>query len=154
MKHYWKYLTLTLLLATQALFSTQALAASDPIYTGYFSSKALEGYDSVAYFTEGKPVKGNKAFKTTYQGADWLFSSQEHLDLFTGDPEKYAPQYGGYCAWALGSEKQLAPGDPLQWTVYNGKLYVNYDKSVKEKWLPNKDTFIKSADAQWPAILK
>lgn len=153
MKRYWKYLTLTLLLATQALFSTQAIAASDPIYTGFFSNKALEGYDTVAYFTDGKPVEGSKKFKTSYQGADWLFASQEHLDLFKADPEKYAPQYGGYCAWAIGSENQLASGDPEQWTVYNGKLYLNYDASVKAKWLPNKDEFIKSADARWPAIL-
>lgn len=154
MKRYWKTLTLTLLLATQALFSTQALAASAPIYTGFFSNKALEGYDTVAYFTDGKPVEGKKEFQTTYQGAVWLFASQEHLDMFTANPTQYAPQYGGYCAWAIGSENDLAPGDPQYWTIDHGKLYVNYDKSVHDKWLPNKDAFIKSADTQWPEILK
>lgn len=153
MKTYWKTLTLTLLLACQALFSTQAMAASDPIYTGFFSNKALEGYDTVAYFTEGKPVKGNSNFKVKYQGAEWLFASKEHLDMFTDNPEKYAPQYGGYCAWAVAAKDQLAPGDPMYWTIHDGKLYVNYDQSVQDTWLPKKEAFIKTADKNWPNVL-
>lgn len=153
MKAYWKTLTFALLLACQALFSTQAIAASDPIYTGFFSNKALEGYDTVAYFTEGKAVEGTSNFKAKYQGAEWWFASKEHLDMFTDDPEKYAPQYGGYCAWAVGEKNQLAPGDPHQWTIHQGKLYINYDQSVQDTWLPKKDRFIKIADQNWPTIL-
>lgn len=153
MRIYWKRLSMILLLAAQALFSTQALAASDPIYTGFFSNKALEGYDTVAYFTEGKPVEGKSEFKARYQGADWLFANQKHLDMFTDNPEKYAPQYGGYCAWAVGAKNQLAPGDPHQWTIYQDKLYINYDQSVQDTWLPKKEAFIQSADANWPKVL-
>ena len=74
--------------------------ALDPIYTGIFSDKAIKGYDTVAYFTEGKPIKGKEQFSIEYMKATWLFSSQQNLDLFTGNPQKYAPQYGGYCAYA------------------------------------------------------
>lgn len=154
MKRYWKLISLTLLLATEALFSTSVLAASDPIYTTFFSDKALKGYDTVAYFTEGKPVKGNSSFKTTYQGVTWLFSNKENLTMFKANPTKYAPQYGGYCAWAIGAKNSLAPGDPMQWTIYNDKLYINYDKEIQDKWLTDKDGFIQKADPQWPSILE
>ncbi|MFV0574619.1 MAG: YHS domain-containing (seleno)protein [Vibrio sp.] len=153
MTRYWKYLTLIFLFASQAFFSSQALAKSDPIYTGTFSNKAVDGYDTVAYFTEGKPVEGKKEFTTSYKGADWLFASQEHLDMFKADPEKYAPQYGGYCAWAVAAKNELYSGDPERWAVYNDKLYLNYDKSVQDMWVKDKDGFIATANKNWPAIL-
>ena len=89
-----------ILLSAVFFFSTQAFAV-EPVYTSFFSNKAIKGYDTVAYFTENKAVEGQAAFSTDYQGAKWLFSSQENLDLFIADPEKYAPQYGGYCAYAV-----------------------------------------------------
>ena len=90
-----------------------AFAAKDPIYTSLFSKNAAGGYDVTAYFSENKPVKGKKKFNTSYMGANWLFASQENLDLFLADPEKYAPQYGGYCAWAAAGG-YTAKGDPKQ----------------------------------------
>ncbi|MBD1575759.1 YHS domain-containing protein [Vibrio sp. S11_S32] len=154
MKRYWKILIFTLLLSTQALFGTQVMAASDAIYTTHFSDKALKGYDTVAYFTQGKAVQGSKQFKTTYQGAVWWFSSKKNLTAFKTQPEKYAPQYGGYCAWALGADNSLAPGSPLQWTIYNKKLYINYDKNIQDKFLVNMEDLIESADQRWPKILE
>ncbi|MEL7538934.1 MAG: YHS domain-containing (seleno)protein [Pseudomonadota bacterium] len=133
--------------------ATEALADKDPIYTGVFSSTALKGYDTVAYFTEGKPVKGNSQFKTEWNGAEWLFSSQANLDMFKADPEAYAPQYGGYCAWAV-SQGNTASADPKIWAVVDGKLYVNYNKKIGRRWEADRDNFITLADSNWPSVLK
>lgn len=128
-----------------------AAFADDPIYTGVFSSKAVKGYDTVSYFQgDGIPVKGNKDFQTEWRGATWLFSSASNLALFTADPEKYAPQYGGYCAWAL-AHGSLAKGDPKVYNLQDGKLYLNYDRGIQKKWLPRKDELIIKADAEYPA---
>ncbi|GLO62642.1 hypothetical protein MACH09_31500 [Vibrio sp. MACH09] len=147
-----KWINGLLLIAAQALFATSAFAA-DAIYTGFFSNKALDGYDTVAYFTEGKPVEGNKDFKISYKGADWYFSSQENLDKFQADPDKFAPQYGGYCAWAIAAKNDFAPGDPKQWSIVDDKLYLNYDKSVKNQWLQDVPGFIAQGDKNWPTLL-
>lgn len=128
--------------------------AGDAIYTGFFSNKAVGGFDPVAYFTEGKPIEGKKNFHIQYQGADWYFSSRQNLDLFQNDPEKYAPQYGGFCAWAVAAKHSRAPGNPQYWKIVNDKLYLNYDKSVQEKWLGDIPGFIKEADEYWPRLLK
>ncbi|WP_434361711.1 YHS domain-containing protein [Parasalinivibrio latis] len=128
--------------------------AADPIYTGFFSDKALGGYDTVAFFTEGKPVKGQKSFQTNYKGATWLFSSQQHLEMFEAEPDKYAPQYGGYCAWAIGAKNDLAPGDPKYWHIVDNKLYLNYNQSVQNDWLKDVPGFIASGDKNWPELVK
>lgn len=130
-----------------------AFADKDPVYTGNFSNVAVEGYDPVAYFTEGKPVKGDKDFTTEYQGAEWRFSSQANLDAFLADPEKYAPQYGGYCAWAV-SQGYTAKGDAKHWKIVDGKLYLNYNSSIQKKWEKDIPGFIQSADASWPTVLE
>ena len=99
-----------------------------------------------------KAVKGKKAFKTEYKGATWLFASQENLDKFLKDPEMYAPQYGGYCAWAA-ARGDTYKGDPEYWSLHDGKLYLNFDQEVKDKWLEDTEKFISEADARWPALL-
>lgn len=140
------------------LLVSGSVLAGDAIYTGYFSNKALDGYDTVAYFTEGKPVKGNSAYITEYKGADWYFSSKQNRDLFVSHPEKYAPQYGGFCAWAVAAKNDRAPGDPLQWTIVKGsdntpKLYLNYDKTIKQRWEQDIAGFIVKGDKNWPILL-
>lgn len=135
-----------------ALFSSQA-TAKPPIYTSFFSNVAVSGYDTVAYFTMNKPVKGNSDYRTEYQGADWYFSSQENLDKFKAKPEMYAPQYGGYCAWAV-ANNNTAKGDPLQWAIHNDKLYLNYNTEISSKWLQDKDALIVKADKYWPAVIQ
>lgn len=142
------------LLALVLLSMSQFAFAADEIYTGIFSSKALDGYDTVAYFTENKPVEGNKKFTTSYKGADWYFSSQKNLNAFINNPEKYAPQYGGYCAWAVSAKNDFAPGDPEQWTVVDGKLYLNYDKEIKQRWDDNRQQHITQANMNWPNLVK
>jgi len=119
-----------------------------PIYTPTFSNVAIKGYDTVSYFTEKKAVKGNKQFTTKYKGADWHFSSATNLELFKANPEKYAPQYGGYCAYAV-SQGYTAKIDPSQWTVLNDKLYLNYNKKINKQWTANRDNFIVDADKNW-----
>ncbi|MEL6323111.1 MAG: YHS domain-containing (seleno)protein [Pseudomonadota bacterium] len=139
-----------------SLFSaafTPAAVAEDEVYTGRFSSTAVQGYDTVAYFTEGEPVKGSADFATEYRGATWRFSSQENLDLFLADPDAYAPQYGGYCAWAVAQDK-TAKGDARHWHITDGKLYLNFNRNINEKWLADRDTFIEQADGNWPTVLE
>ena len=135
-----------------ALRPARALAAIDPIYTSLFSDKALGGYDTVAYFTEGRAVEGSSAHRTEWRGATWRFTSAEHLETFRADPERWAPAYGGYCAYAT-AQGYTAKGDPEQWTVIDDRLYVNYDASVRKLWLADTERFIRQADANWPTLL-
>jgi len=134
-----------------ALFSATSQAKS-PIYTSFFSNVAVSGYDSVAYFTQGKAVKGNSKFSTDYQGATWHFSSEQNLALFTQAPAQYAPQYGGYCAWAV-AKNDVASSDPLAWRIIDNKLYLNYNLSIQAKWLKDPKNLIIKANKHWPNVL-
>ena len=117
------------------------------------SNEAINGYDPVAYFTESKPVKGKKEFTFVWRESNWLFSSAKNRDLFKGDPEKYAPQFGGFCAYGV-SEDHKSPTSPDAWTIVDGKLYLNYDKGVKELWSKDRDSCIKKANENWPKLKK
>jgi len=134
------------------VLSNTAALALDPIYTGFFSSTAIKGYDTVAYFTENKAVKGSDDYSFEYKGATWLFSSQENLELFKANPQKYEPQYGGYCAYAV-SQNQTASIKPELFTIHDGKLYLNFNKSINDKWLKQKEGYIVDADKNWPSLL-
>jgi len=136
-----------------SIFSCNAVLAADQIYTGYFSHKAISGYDAVAYFSEQKPVRGSAKFTLEYKGADWYFSSQHNLDKFKKNPDYFAPQYGGYCAWAMAENKTAAGNAPF-WTIYQDKLYLNYDQEIQDKWLADKDNFIKKAAENWAKMDK
>ena len=115
------------------------------------SDKAIRGYDPVAYFTEGKAVKGNENLTYHWHDADWYFSSTQNLNSFSKNPDKYVPQYGGYCAYGL-SEGHKAPTDPDAWTIVDGKLYLNYSKDVRTKWRENEKERIQKADKNWPQL--
>ena len=141
--------------ATLAAIGLQAApvhAKDDPIYTGTFSKAAVGGYDAVAYFTQQQPVKGERQFSLQWMGAEWRFASAENRERFAAAPEKYAPQYGGYCAWAV-SQGYTASGDPKHWKLVDGKLYLNYDADVQKKWEQDIPGFIAKADRNWPAVL-
>ena len=114
---------------------------------------AIRGYDTVAYWTDGKPVEGSEKFETEWEGAKWRFSSQENLDLFTGDPERYAPQYGGYCAYGV-AQGALVKIEPENWSIINDKLYLNFNDGVQSKWDADVPGFIAGADSQFEALLK
>ena len=138
--------------AAMTIFSAGAALAKDPVYTGRFSNLAVDGHDVVSYFTEGAKVRGLAEFETKYMGAVWRFSSAENLAKFKADPTAYAPQYGGYCAWAA-ARGYTARGNPKNWNIVDGKLYLNYDDNVEEKWKQDIAGFIAKADANWPGIL-
>ena len=132
-------------------FVLRAQKYPEPIYT--IKGLAINGYDAVAYFSERTPVKGVENFHYEWNGSKWLFSSQENLDLFKADTDKYAPQYGGYCAWGM-KNGYKAKTEPDAWTVHNGKLYLNYSKSIASKWVKDKEGYIKTADKNWKGFEK
>lgn len=111
----------------------------------------IKGYDPVAYFTEGKPVKGSAEYAHEYDGHTFWFASEEHRRLFVADPEKYAPQYGGYCAWAV-AQGELADIDPNAWAIHDGRLYLNYNANIQSRWEADIPGHIVRADANWPQL--
>lgn len=140
-----------LMAASPMLILPAPAAAEPPVYTDLFSDVAVQGYDPVAYFKDGQPGKGSKDFTAEYKGATFRFVSADNRDAFLGDPEKYAPQYGGYCAWAV-SQGYHAKGDARFWKIVDGKLYLNYNGAVQEKWEGDIPGFIAKADEAWPDL--
>jgi YHS domain-containing protein len=127
--------------------------SAPPVYIESKSGLAIRGTDPVAYFTESKPVAGSEEFEYEWQGATWRFSSEENKNLFVENPEKYAPQYGGYCAQGL-SEGNVVSTDPNSWKIVDGKLYLNYSPDVQKQWLEDVPGHISQADAKWPEVLE
>jgi YHS domain-containing protein len=113
---------------------------------------AIKKYDTVAYFEAGQALKGNDSFTFQWHDKMWYFSTKENRDLFANKPEKYAPQYDGYCAWAM-TEKRKAETDPEVWKIVNGKLYLNCSREAYEKWSRDIPGNIKKADKIWLEIL-
>lgn len=146
-------LTTLFCLVVVVLQSHAAEAGEDPIYTSLFSNHAVGGYDVTSYFEQGSPVKGDPGFETEYKGATWLFANEENLKKFRESPEQYAPQYGGYCAWAAASGA-IQKGNPDNWVIYNGKLYLSLNDTIQKAWDADRDGFIARADAQWPGLLE
>lgn len=112
------------------------------------SGSALRGYDAVAYFAVNNAVKGNPKFEYVWNGAKWYFSSEDNMKKFREDPSAYAPQYGGYCSYAV-SEGYTADSDPEAWKVVDGKLYLNYNQQVKEKWEETQGERIDKGNTNW-----
>ncbi len=112
---------------------------------------AIDGTDPVAYFNESKPVQGSSQYKHQWKGTTWYFSSAENRDLFAQSPEKYAPQYGGYCAFAM-ANGDLVPIDPEAWSIVDGKLYLNYNQQVKSRWEKDIPGYIAKADQKWSEL--
>ena len=114
---------------------------------------AIKGYDPVAYFTQGKPVKGSDEFEFEWMDAKWRFSNARHLELFKSDPEKYAPQYGGYWAYAV-AVGTTANVDPVNgWKIVDGKLYLNLNRKIQKRWEKDIPGYIQKADQNWPGVL-
>lgn len=140
------------LAASPALIATPAIAETAPqIYTAENSSIAVGGFDTVSYFS-GAPVEGTADFTTTYKGATFQFASQKNLDTFLANPDQYAPQYGGHCAWGAANAAAY-PGDPKVYAIVDGKLYLNYNTEVQEGWNKDQSGFISTADAAWPGVV-
>lgn len=143
--------TIAAIALSLAFSASPALAAKADIYAK--GGVAAKGYDVVAFFTDGMPVKGSPEFATEWKGVEWRFASAEHRDAFLADPERYAPQYGGYCAWAVAQGK-TAPGDPMFWRIVDGKLYLNFNGKVQKDWEEDIPGNIQKADGNWPGVLE
>lgn len=121
-----------------------AIAAEKPL----MEDVAIKGYDTVAYFQAGKALKGNETFAFKWHNLSWYFLTSDNRDLFATNPAKFAPQYDGYCAWAM-TEARKAVTDPEVWTIVNGKLYLNCSLAAYEKWSRDIPGNIKKADTNW-----
>ncbi|MBN7819809.1 YHS domain-containing protein [Bowmanella sp. Y26] len=142
---------------TKALFLAAGMATSTLSFAADIGMNAdandiaIKGYDTVAYFTKGKAVQGSNKFTATHKGAIYHFSSAENRDLFRSAPERYAPQFGGYCAMGVALEKKLDT-DPTAFKVVDGKLYLNLNKTVQQKWMTDIPGYINSAENIWVDI--
>ncbi len=112
---------------------------------------AIRGTDPVAYFNQGGPVRGKSELAYRWNGATWHFSSAENRDLFAANPERYAPQYGGFCAWAV-SQGYTAPIDPSAWKIVDGKLYLNFNQQIQRRWERDIPGNIGRANSNWPKL--
>ena len=141
---------LTCLLSLTAL--PAAAEVREPEIFKDVNGVAIKGYDSVAYHVERRARKGSAEFSHEWKGAVWHFKSAENRDLFAADPERYAPQYGGYCAWAI-ARGRTAPVNPTIFRIFDDKLYMNLNMKVHKDWLGKHGAYIARADEKWPAVL-
>jgi YHS domain-containing protein len=147
-------LRLTLLAVVAAAIPTSVPAATTPApeISVEADHLAARGYDVTAYFVQGKPVRGSKSHQLNYKGATWRFASADSLAKFKANPAAYEPQFGGYCAWAV-SQGYIAPGDPEQWKIVDGELYLNFNARAKELWEADQQDAIQRGQANWPKVL-
>ena len=132
------------------LFAATARAGEPPVFAS--GGIAINGYDPVAYFSEARPVEGRPEFTSDWNGSTLRFASAENKAMFDADPGKYAPKYGGYCAYAV-SKGYIAKTEPDAWSIHDGRLYLNYSKSVRALWAARKRHHIARADKNWPGVL-
>lgn len=133
-------------IASSYLFCSIAFSSENPTF-----AVALQGYDVVAYFTENKPVKGNGDHVVIKDGVYYLFANENDKKLFVANPDKYLPQYGGWCAFGTAVGKKIA-SDPLAWKIVDGKLYLNLNDKVQTIWSKDIPGYIKKADSNWSKI--
>lgn len=123
-------------------------------YNTLFAGLGAKGYDVVSYFSDKKAVQGSDKFTVSYGGVTWQFASAEHRDTFKADPAKYAPQYGGFCAWGVAQGK-LFDVDPVNgWTVSNGKLYLNFNADLNKTFAHDVSGFVNKAESNWGGLNK
>jgi len=133
-------------LAAAAIVSAAAAASAGEVNTGYFGDVAIKGYDPVAYFTDGKAVRGSEAISYDWLGATWRFSSDEHRRLFSTSPVSYAPQYGGLCAEGVAAHGEATVNiDPESWKIVDGKLYLTAAAHFQDRTLD-----VAAAEKNWP----
>jgi YHS domain-containing protein len=140
--------SLPLILAFNGLREAQA---EPRWFTDLEPGVAVGGYDTVAYFTEGAPLRGDAAISLMHDGVEWRFASEGNRERFASDPDRYAPRFGGYCAYAI-SQGYTAKGEPEVWHIVDGKLYLNYDRAVQTTWRQDVPGYISKAESAWPDI--
>ena len=144
-------LAATAAVAAAPLLATRTFAGTPGVYAE--GGVAVDGTDVVAYFTKNRPVAGSPDITHDWQGATWRFVSTANRDAFAADPAAYAPQYGGYCAWAV-SEGYTASTVPEAWRIVEGKLYLNYSRRIQRRWERDIPGRIAAADKNWPGVLE
>lgn len=156
MYNWQKTSALLFLLLTMSFSATAAERINTLEKKGLFGYQpngiAIRGYDTVAYFTLGKPQKGKNSFSTQWSGATWKFANQNHLDLFLAEPEKYAPQYGGYCAYGVATGN-LVKIEPELWHIVDDKLYLNFNRKFDNRWKKDIGGYIVEADSKFESLL-
>jgi len=143
-----------LIVAVLARFPDSAGSSEPPVpAVNATDGVGLKGYDPVGYFTDGQPTKGTGQYSLQWKGVTYRFASAEDLQLFKADPEKYLPQYGGYCAYAM-SINRIADISPTEWTIFDGKLYLNNNFFSQTLWSVDKSGRVQAADRNWTAFPK
>ena len=140
------------LIASSVILFTNTSMALDEVNTTFFGV-AIKGYDTVAYHTEGRAVKGKSKFSHKWNDAKWYFSSSENKELFAADPERYAPQYGGYWARSLSTTGKAAGVNPKAFKIIDGKLYLNWSAESAEKFKADASENIQKADTNWNKLI-
>lgn len=143
-------LTATAAAPVAAFLTRPAMAAEPEVFSD--GGLAIRGADPVAYFTQGAPVIGDPAHALMWRGTTWHFASADNMEQFTANPEAYAPQYGGYCAYAM-AQGYVATSVPEAWTVHEGRLFLNFSLGVRSRWEADKAGYISQADGNWPTAL-
>ena len=140
----------TLFVAAMAVF---VAAVSTPAFAKDYthSTPGISGYDPVAYFTDGKPMRGSGYQVSVFEGVTYAFASEEHKEMFEANPEKYVPAYGGYCAYGVAVGKKFVT-DPEVWRIVDGTLYLNLDRDIQRKWQKDVPGHINTADGNWLKI--
>jgi YHS domain-containing protein len=141
---------LVVLILAVAIFLPSLVAAGE-INTGYFGNVAIKGYDSVAYFTKQRAIKGSEDFSYDWLGARWIFSSEEHKVMFAKNPVNYAPQYGGHCADGIAYGDLTRNIDPLAWRIIEGKLYLNYGQGAAAE-IEEIAGQLQKSEENWPEV--
>ena len=141
-----KPLVLAVMAMLVAMLAIPALGAD---YT--HSTPGISGYDPVAYFTDGKPMRGSGYHVADFEGVTYAFANNEHKEMFEANPAKYVPAYGGYCAYGVAVGKKFVV-DPEAWKIVKGTLYLNLDRDIQKKWQKDVSGYIKKADGNWPKI--
>ena len=152
MRHSTVKLALVALFVATIPISAPAATIPAPEISVASDRLAAGGYDVTAYFLHGKPLRGSEDHQFQYKGAIWRFASAESLSQFQANPAAFEPKFGGYCAWAV-SQGYIASGDPQQWKIVDGKLYLNYNAQAKALWEADQQPAIARANANWPTVL-
>jgi YHS domain-containing protein len=139
--------------ALTSILGGTALAGSKTLINVDKSGVAVQGYDVVAYFTDGKPLKGSSQYTSTHGGGTYHFASAEHKAAFDKEPSKYAPQFGGYCAYAV-SKNTTAKIEPDAFQIVDGRLLLQYDKSIRDKFSKDTAGNLVKADTNWPGLVE
>ncbi|WP_377190045.1 YHS domain-containing (seleno)protein [Ruegeria meonggei] len=134
-----------------AVFASAAQAQDMPVYFDT-DGAAMGGYDAVSYFNGDGPVRGKPQYSVMWKGVEWHFSSAENRDRFESNPRAFAPQFGGYCAYAM-AQGELISTDPTLWQVVDGRLYLTHSPEIEEMWSSDRAGFIRKAEEHWPVVL-